>query len=61
MEETFDLSQGIAGIVGISIENLGRTDVIETLNSKLEILNRFETQNPNVQKVNFALKISRLF
>jgi hypothetical protein len=43
VEETYDFSKGIAGFTGIGIENVGRADRIETLNPKLEILNKPET------------------
>ncbi len=57
MEETFDFAQWIVGFAGIRIENFVRTNGIETLNSKLEILNKPKTQDPNVQNVSFGFKI----
>ena len=56
VEETYDLSKKIVGFAGIDIENLGRTNMIETLNPKLEILNKPETQSSNVQNINIGLK-----
>ena len=57
MEETFDFTQGIVGIVGIDLERYweNKRDK-ETLNPKLEILNKSETQNPNVRNVRFRVK-----
>ena len=46
MEETFDFTDATVGIVGINIENFGRTNVVETLNPKLEIL---KNPKPKIQ------------
>ena len=43
VEEAYDLSKKIVGFTGIGIGNIGRADRIETLNPKLEILNKPET------------------